>query len=234
MTHWDKHWQEKKISKSEVEGEQTFSEARIIPLLERDFGSLVGLKTIEIGSGMGIDSLILAMHGAGVTLLDYNDAALAKAESLFNLYGFEAKMIKSDVFTLDGSLKGQFDVAMSFGLAEHFEGEERKEIFKSHLDLVRNGGIIIVSVPNRLCPSYRAVKIVKRWDEAPYTKKELRNICEGLGVEIISLFGTGFASFHSEIVNTILGKDYVKFPDVPYFIDDVFGYALVLIGRNVQ
>ena len=233
MVNWNKHWEEKEIRKAEVEGERRFSEARIIPLLKLEFGSLVGLKSIEIGSGMGTDSLILAMHEADVTLLDYSDAALAKAESLFNLYGFEAKVIQSDVFSVDGMLKGQFDVAMSFGLAEHFDGDERREIFQSHLDLVRSGGVIIVSVPNRLCPPYLVAKFAKRWDEIPYTKGELRNICEGLGVEIISLFGTGFSAFHAEIVNTVLKKDCITFPDAPRFIDDLMGYALVLVGRKV-
>ena len=237
ITDWNKHWQEKEINESEVEDGRRFSEARIIPLLKREFGSLAGLKTIEIGSGMGTDSLILAMHGIRTTLLDYSDAALTKAEILFDLYidqyRFKAKMIKADVFSFNDSLKGRFDVAMSFGLAEHFEGAERIEIFKAHLDLIRSGGVIIVSVPNRFCPSYRAVKVVKQWDEIPFSKRELRDICEGLDVEIISLFGTGFSSFHDQIVNTILGKDYVKFPNVPYFIDDLLGYALVLVGRKV-
>lgn len=236
---WDKHWIEKDIRRFEVEGQQRFSEARIIPLLRHEFGSLVGLKSIEIGSGMGTDSLILAMHGADAMLLDYSDAALAKAESLFNLYGFKAKLVKSDVFSLDGSLKGKFDVSMSFGLAEHFVGEERREIFKVHLDLVRDGGVIIVSVPNSLCLSYRAVKIAKRWDEVPFTKGELRGICEGFGMEIISLFGTGFSSFHTQIVNTILEdifgwKDRITFPNAPCLVDDLLGYALVLIAKKVK
>lgn len=237
MINWDKHWTEKKIDKAEVEGERCFSEAKLIPVLKREFGTLDGLKSIEIGSGMGTDSLIMAAYGADVTLVDYSHAALGKAQALFDLYGFKAKMVKADVLSLDGSLKGKFDVAMSYGLAEHFEGAECTDIFKAHLDLVRNGGVIIVSVPNCLCPSYRVVKVAKRWDEVPFTKGQLRHICEELNVEILSLFGAGLASFHDQIANTILESTFgwkvrIRLPNVPSFVDNLWGYALVLIGRK--
>jgi hypothetical protein len=89
---------------------------------------------------------------------------------------------------------------MSFGLNEHFTGPERTQIFRSHLDALRPGGVAIVSVPNARNAPYRASKWVAertgRWKlgvEVPFTHAELEAICARLGVSDFELFGDSFA-----------------------------------------
>jgi hypothetical protein len=78
---------------------------------------------------------------------------------------------------------------MSFGLAEHFRGTKRIKINKAHFDVLRKGGIAFISVPNKHNPPYRISKFVAEHtgrctvgEEYPYSRKELRNICEQIGI----------------------------------------------------
>ena len=52
--------------------------------LNNAFGRIKGLNTIELGSGRGDLSVLLAERGANVTLLDASDAALEQARERFD------------------------------------------------------------------------------------------------------------------------------------------------------
>ena len=126
----------------------------------------------------------MAKRGASVTLLDYSPKALAKARELFAANGLEADFAEANALELPEDIRGRFDVAMSFGLNEHFTGAERDGIFKAHLDALRDGGVAIASVPNARNAPYRASKWLAertgRWKlgvEVPFTRTELEEIC---------------------------------------------------------
>lgn len=85
---------------------------------------------------------------------------------------------------------------MSFGLTEHFKGEERININKAHFDVLRNGGLAFISVPNKYNLPYRIFKFVAeltgKWgagEEFPYTRKELITICQQIGIKEYLFFG---------------------------------------------
>lgn len=153
------------------------------------FGSLGGLRTLEVGAGLGRVSLGLCREGARTVLLDSSAVALTKAAELFGLFGLpRPEVYQADVLDSNGSvagtLRGRFDVAMSFGLVEHFSGGDRKRAIDFHFDLVRPGGLVIISVPNRWCPTYRLFvwtkrRLLKNWGlgvEIPFTRKELKHL----------------------------------------------------------
>ena len=234
-SRWDTHWQEKKLRDVSLEIKQVKQSnmtKKIHTVLRQEFGSLSRINSIEIGSGLGLDSLVLAMNGAKVTLLDYSGIALANAQQVFNKYGITPTLISSDVFSIKSSLKGNFDVAMSFGLAEHYWGDGRILIIKAHLDLVKPNGIIIISVPNRYCPPYQVAKLVQRWDEEPFTKRELRGFCDKLDCEVIFIGGFGLFNYISLTISRILKTDEFAFLNTPRFIDNSLGSALILIARK--
>ncbi len=136
---------------------------------------------IEIGAGAGTNAAAMAKRGASVTLLDYSPKALGKARELFEANGLEADFVEANALELPDEVRGGFDVAMSFGLNEHFTGAERDGIFQAHLDALRDGGIAIVSVPNARNAPYRASKWLAertgRWKlgvEVPFTRAGAR------------------------------------------------------------
>ena len=164
------------------------------------FGGFENLRVIEIGAGAGTNAAAMAKRGASVTLLDYSPTALDRARELFGANRLEADFVEANALELPDEVSAGFDIAMSFGLNEHFTGAERDGIFQAHLDALRDGGIAIISVPNSRNAPYRASKWLAertgRWKlgvEIPFTRSELESICERLGVTDYEFFGDSFA-----------------------------------------
>ncbi len=169
---------------------------RIRARVEARWSALERLRVIEIGAGTGTNAGLMARCGARVTVLDYSERALARAREFFRANGLRGEFVHADALALPPELGAQFDVSMSFGLAEHFTGASRLEIFRSHLAVVRPGGMALVSVPNAYNLPYRAFKWVaettRRWKlgvEVPFTRRELEAICAQLGVTEYEFFG---------------------------------------------
>ena len=144
---------------------------------------------IEIGAGAGTNAAAMAKRGASVTLLDYSPKALGKARELFEANGLEADFVEANALELPDEVRGNFDVAMSFGLNEHFTGAGASGIFQAHLEALRRDGIAIVSIPNARNAPYRFVQVggasrTGRWKlgvEVPFTRPELERICRAAG-----------------------------------------------------
>lgn len=245
---WDNSW-ERVIEKDAIrnaEKERTCTRFQLIrSILERELGHTEG---IEVGSGMGLNSLAFSLLGAKITLVDYSEIALQKAAVLFQYYGLYPTLIKRDIFKLDESYHNKFDVSMSFGLAEHFRGRQREYVFRLHYNLVKHGGVIVVSVPNQFCPTYRLwisiLRIVRKWKlpEVPFSRWELRHMATRLGVKNPKVYGTNFCvsindhllSFPKYLLCHIgLPVEHMRLPDfsIP-LIDNWFGYALLLVARK--
>ena len=217
---------------------------------EVDIGSL---STIEIGAGSGTISAVFARHGAGVTVLDFSQEALDVNTALFESFGLKQQSLLADALNLPASLLGRFDVAMSFGLAEHFDGDQRTKVIKAHFDLVRPGGLVVITVPNRHCWPYRLWKarreLTGKWHfgmEIPYSRAEISTICGTIGVKDYHITGSPFlasldfvlpfARWKRSIEKRIL-KD--KRFDPGRIVQErtgplgpYLGYALVLIARK--
>ncbi len=253
---WDKVWKkdisiEEDIFNLAKEG-YSIRWQRIERIVLKEFGSFNNLKVIEIGAGAGTNAALAAKRGAKVTILDYSETALKRAREFFERNGLSAEFIKQDALSLPTDLLGKYDISMSFGLTEHFDGVERVNINKAHFDLLRKGGIAFISVPNKYNPPYRIFKFVAehtgRWtvgEECPYSRKELRNICQQIGITEYSFFGDSlFWSFN--FINPInpfkiIRKVFrLKNPLNIYnirkekgtFLDQYLSYALVLYGRK--
>jgi 2-polyprenyl-3-methyl-5-hydroxy-6-metoxy-1,4-benzoquinol methylase len=131
---------------------------KVISYIQRHLNKLDTLNIVEVGSGVGVYSFIFAKYGARVTLLDYSQKALLLARRYFDSAGLSASFLYMDALNLNSELIAKFDVAMSFGTIEHYEYPEYFLMAKTHIELVREGGVVIISVPNRLFFPHRALK----------------------------------------------------------------------------
>lgn len=169
-------------------------------IVQENLGEINDLRTLELGSGLGMNSLLLALKGSHPTLLDTDELALAKARKLYEYYNLKPDIIQADMFTYPGKhLVEKFDLVMSFGVVEHFRGDKRREAVKTHLDLVKKGGLVVVSVPNRYCPTYQLwmnlLKLAGKWSagyEEPFTRKELMEISQSLNLKNPEVHGLSF------------------------------------------
>lgn len=105
-----------------------------------------GGSFLEIGFAPGKMLLWVAKClRCGVTGVDYSERGVALARALFQDMRQDADLRHESIFesTLEN---GTFDVVFSAGLIEHFDFPG--EIVRKHVELVRPGGVAIVTVPN--------------------------------------------------------------------------------------
>jgi SAM-dependent methyltransferase len=155
------------------------------------------LKVAEVGCGSGTFALTLRLLGADVTLIDADEQALDAARRSYGLYGFEPRFLQADVLAAPPpSLLGTFDLVSSSGLAEHFTGSQRKTCLAFHRDLLKNGGVARISVPNRFSPWYRLHRGIREllgtWSldiEIPFSCGELKIIAKAVGFSRYEVIG---------------------------------------------
>lgn len=240
-TVWDKYWQENRFDNKQIiknlKSSYIWEDIRKI-ILDK-FGSFNNLKTIELGSGRGEMSLLMALEGTDVTLVDESEFALKEAEKLYKEFDCKPRLIKKNVFNLKNE---DYDIALSFGLVEHFKGEIRFDIINKHYNLIKKGGIIIISVPNANCFPYRIYKFVTTltgfWKyglEIPYSEKELDDIGKRLYIGDYKILGSSFFSsfYHFLIINPLkLMGIHLKerFSNIKML--DRYGFSLTFVGKK--
>jgi SAM-dependent methyltransferase len=203
---WDAQWRVEPLDPAAAAAEARTPRWRAQErLVHERLGGFDGLRAIEIGAGRGLNGLLYALRGADVTLLDESELALAQARELYAAQGVEFEPVEADVFDLPEGLGSSFDVAMSFGLCEHFLGERRRAVVAAHLELVRPGGLAFLGVPNRRAPVYRAwMATLKRrgtWPlgtEEPFSATELAALARSAGGEPLA---PEYGSFAASLVN---------------------------------
>lgn len=224
--------------------------SKIIPYLEKYLGRINGLKIIEVGCGAGVHSLILAKRGATVSLMDYSHDGLLLARKHFDSLGLAASFLYADALNIEPDLREKFDVAMSFGTVEHYRYPECFLVAKAHLDLVRPGGVVIISVPNRLFLPHEILKFYLqrrgKWRqgyEGAFNRRELLKLGNKLGLENIKIYGSGFIIDICRYLRIYQGtRLFRKFCHIPLRevsthdlispFDNVLGADILLIGRK--
>lgn len=222
--------------------------------MDSHFIDLDKLNVVELGAGRGSISALMAPLVNKVTMIDYSDAALQKSKEFYQFLGISnIEYINADALRLPRYLYNKFDVSMSFGLAEHFENNERVSIIKSHFDMLNGNGISFISVPNKHCLPYQIWKhkreLLNKWNfglEIPYSRAELKSICNEIDITRYFFIGSSFlASFNFVlpfsrwkrslskrlISNYFQRLDKIK-PETATPLDSILGYALVLCGTK--
>ena len=153
-----------------------------------------GKKVLEIGSGTGINTALMARQGAKVVFFDQSQAALDLARKTMELWGLDGEYVKGDAF--DYSFKQEFDLVHSEGVVEHFLSRRRQEILEVHAGAAKRGGKVLIIVPHAGCMGYRIGKRLAQatgtWlygGEYPYTARELGARMKLAGVPVRQVVG---------------------------------------------
>jgi len=165
--------------------------------ISKAFGGFHGVSSVELGCGEGKVSLLFALLGATTTLVDYSAQQLDRARYIAQKFDVEPTIVHGNILELPESLCGQFDVAMSYGTAEHFFSESRQEVFDAHLSVLKEGGLAIIWVPNRSAFLFHlgraARKILRRpicrVKEKSFGRRELANRARAAGFCEVHIFG---------------------------------------------
>lgn len=212
----------------------------VVEKLRNCFGDLRGLRTIELGSGRGDLSVLLAQAGANVTLFDASRLALDQARRRFDRLGLRAGFVLGDFLNLDPTLCRRFDVSLSSGVIEHFRGMERTEAAAAHRHCLRDGGVGIISVPHAHCVSYRLWKTWLEWRrrwpyglEIPYSRKELADRVARAGFKEVELHALGWWQSVGDHWGRNVLRRTVDWVDRPSALDRAMGMTLLSFGRRL-
>ncbi len=115
-------------------------------LAER-WSGLGGNKLLELGSGMGQNSLYFACSGYDVTAVDYDSYAIKHLEKMCERQGVKVNTICDDFFK--APLKdGGYDCVFIRNVVSHQKLSEFKKLIQLIYDCLRVGGEAYITVPS--------------------------------------------------------------------------------------
>lgn len=124
-------------------------------------------SVLELGSGTGELSAILAKNKRDVTLLDYSQQSLAFSKEVFNNAGLKAEFINADVLNRLPFADNYFNCVWSSGLLEHFSDAQLNFIMKESFRVSQNTVISLVpnarSIAYGLGKRYQKSKGIWKW-----------------------------------------------------------------------
>src|SRR5712691_7132393 len=86
-------------------------EKRLHAIENGELGAVAGKRIIHLQCHFGLDTLILARHGAVATGLDFSSAAITEARRLSAATGLAAEFICANVYDARQAIAGEFDIA---------------------------------------------------------------------------------------------------------------------------
>ena len=132
----------------EVEARKYFVESHIPRFAE--FEKWRGKKVLEIGCGIGTDTINFARHGASVTAIDLTEKSLELARSRARVFGLEDRIrfvqANAEELTLSVPLES-YDLVYSFGVIHHTPHPDR--VLAQIRKYVKAGSSVRIMVYNR-------------------------------------------------------------------------------------
>ena len=158
----------------EVEARKYFVEPHIPGFA--DFERWRGKRVLEIGCGIGTDTINFARHGAEVTAVELSDESLRVAEQRAEVFGLadHIAFYNGNAEELTSFVPVEtYDLVYSFGVIHHSPHPER--ILEQATSYLRPGGTLKVMVYNRR--SWKVLWIVLKYGKG-YFRKTQRLIAE--------------------------------------------------------
>jgi 2-polyprenyl-3-methyl-5-hydroxy-6-metoxy-1,4-benzoquinol methylase len=100
-------------------------------------------KILEIGTGVGTESVFLAIRGMDVTGIDLSGVAIKLGKQLADFYGVNVSFKQMDALNLQFS-KNIFDVVTDQGVFHHLRDEERNDYAQQIAKVLKPGGLFIM------------------------------------------------------------------------------------------
>jgi cyclopropane fatty-acyl-phospholipid synthase-like methyltransferase len=180
-TVWEKCWLEYRRVTKPIEKVSLFN--KFIFHKVSNLISLKGLKTVELGAGSGELSWLMLKSGGAqrVTMVDYSEEAIQYSKKRWGKTS-KASWVHSNLF----SHKGEYDVAISAGLLEHFGEADREQVIKVHAALASKVIIVVPAASSWNVRRMARPDVIRKygWQE-PLTKDEIEDLFAKSGVSVL-------------------------------------------------
>jgi ubiquinone/menaquinone biosynthesis C-methylase UbiE len=187
--YWNEYINDIEVAHSEIGTKEFFDEIEAyryqkLAYLPRvvSFQSYKGKKVLEIGCGVGIDSLQFARAGADLTAIDLTPNAIKLARQNLEVHGYQATFINANAEALDFP-DNHFDVVYSNGVLHHTPRPEKA--IAEVLRVLKPGGEAVILLYKKhswmhLLTNIKGVHVEHEEKEAPvifyYSCQEVRQL----------------------------------------------------------
>lgn len=147
---------------NDLEVQRYRSHRHLIPWIQ---SMAPGTSCLEIGCGIGMDSIKIAGHGLQITSLDLTSVGVATAMHRFRASGVEGSFLVGDACSLPIEDES-FDFVYSFGVLHHAADTEKciREAYR----VLRKGGSALIMLYNR----HSLNELVHRITGVPFEEKD--------------------------------------------------------------
>lgn len=121
-----------------------------------------GRDVLEVGCGTGESSLILALHGAHLTLVDADPSVASRLKTLFDSFGI-SNSIRRQAFCTIAEFEDEPIFSMVTAEGFLFTLPNRDEMLMKLSRLVKPGGFCVLSFPDRFGSFFEFVKKAVLW-----------------------------------------------------------------------
>lgn len=102
-----------------------------------------GSKILEVGCGLGTESIFLAVRGMNVTAMDLSEDAINTGKTIAEQYGVNVNWIVGDLLETD-LCENEFDVITDQGCFHHMQDHELELYNKKISKYIKPGGLFIL------------------------------------------------------------------------------------------
>ncbi len=176
QAYWNEYINDIEVTQSEIGSKGFFDELiayryRKLAYLPQvvSFPSYKGKKVLEIGCGIGLDSLQFARAGADLTAIDLTPNAIKLAKRNLELHNYKASFINANAESLDFP-DNHYDVVYSHGVLHHTP--EPQKAFNEVFRVLKPGGEAIIMIYKKnswmhLLAKIKGVHVEHEEKEAP-------------------------------------------------------------------
>ena len=133
------------------------------------FSNWYGKKVLEIGCGIGTDTMEFARNGAEVTAVDLSEWSLKVAKKRAKIYGTKVRFIHANAENPLEMLKGEtFDLIYSFGVIHHTP--KPWELLKSIRPLMHDDSVLKIMLYHKY--SWKVLWILLKYGKGAFWKFE--------------------------------------------------------------
>jgi SAM-dependent methyltransferase len=145
--HWDDYWARwGSALPLEIRRESGLQAAAILDVFDAWVGQAEIHSALEVGGAPG--QYLAYVHrrtGCDCAVLDYSPTGCALSRENFRLLDIPLTVYEQDLFDERADI-GTFDLVYSLGVIEHFDS--LTPAVAAHVRLVRNGGLLVIGMPN--------------------------------------------------------------------------------------
>lgn len=183
-TDWDSYYQKPYKTASFT---RKLTQNALLNTIKKYSKKKQNLEICELGGGNScfFDALVEDLYPSKYTIIDNNELGLKKFTECQKITSI-SRLFNDNVLELKH--KGKYDIVFSVGLIEHFKNKDVITAIKSHFKIVKNEGIVIISVPTPTF-SYRLIRKISEffdlwifYDETPIKINEVSRIVSQFGI----------------------------------------------------